>query len=326
MASIPELYEKVKSRECILFLGAGVHYPPPSDLAEYQYLEEQRPPLGKQFSYALVKDGLRKLWADSKDDPLEKNEKEARKDRAKKLRKKHRYLLDNRDNLQRISWFYELQFQRAALVDRVSESVDQGKKPSAIVRALAEIDFPIVITTNYDRLFEQALGLLGKKISPIIYNPERREQTVDLRGVPLKGQDERWFFKIHGCTSAPESIVITDEDYIRFVMRMNDSEDFHPVPQKIRTQLAEWPALFVGYSLLDYNLRLLFRTLRWRIKPALRPATFSLDLSPDMLIEATYGAPEGQLAKEPLVRFIALDIWKFVPRLYEEILAKKMPP
>jgi len=325
VASLPELYDAVKSRECILFLGAGVHYPPPRDLTDYQYPEEHRPPLGTQFSHALVKDGLHKLRAGSKDQPLEKSEKEARKVRAAELRAKHRYLWAYRDNLQRISWFYELRFQRAALVDRVSESVEQGKKPSAIVRALAEIDFPIVITTNYDRLFEQALGLLGKKVSPIIYNPERSEQTVDLRGVPKKGQDERWLFKIHGCTSAPESIVITDEDYIRFVMRMNDSEDFHPVPQKIRTQLAEWPALFVGYSLLDYNLRLLFRTLRWRIKPALRPATFSLDLSPDMLIEATYGAAESQLAKEPLVRFIARDIWKFVPRFYEDILGKKMP-
>jgi hypothetical protein len=71
---------------------------------------------------------------------------------------------------------------------------------------------------------------------------------------------------------------------------------------------------------------LLFHTLRWRIKPALRPATFSLDLSPDMLIEATYGAAEDKLAKEPLIRFIALNIWNFVPRLYEEIVGKKMPP
>ncbi len=315
MASLPDLYEAVKSRDCILFLGAGVHYPPPSDLAEYQYPKEQQPPLGKEFSHALAKDSLHKLLAGSKDEPLEKNEKEDRKVRAAELRRRHRYLWENRDDLQRTSWFYDLRFQRAALIDRVSESVEQGKKPSAIVRALAEIDFPIVITTNYDR-----------KVSPIIYDPERREQTVDLRSVPKKGQDERWLFKIHGCTSAPESIVITDEDYIRFVMRMNDPEDFHPIPQKIRTQLAEWSALFVGYSLLDYNLRLLFRTLRWRIKPALRPATFSLDLSPDMLIEATYGAPENQLAKEPLVRFIARDIWKFVPHLYEDVLGKKMPP
>ena len=130
MASLPDLYEAVKSRECILFLGAGVHYPPPPDLPDYQYPEEQRPPLGKQFSQNLVKDSLHKLWASSKDEPLQKSEKDARKARAADLRKKHRYLWVSRDNLQRTSWFYELQFQRAP-VDRVSESVEQGKKPSA---------------------------------------------------------------------------------------------------------------------------------------------------------------------------------------------------
>jgi hypothetical protein len=106
---------------------------------------------------------------------------------------------------------------------------------------------------------------------------------------------------------------------------MNDGEDFHPIPQKIRTQLAEWPTLFVGYSLLDYNLRLLFRTLRWRIQPSVRPPTFSVDLFPDILIRATYGILESQMAREPLVTFIARDIWKFVPNLYEHVFKRTMP-
>jgi hypothetical protein len=323
MASVLDLYEAVKRRECILFLGAGVHYPPPDDLLDYEYPEAERPPLGTSFSQSIAKESLHKVLAGSKADPIEKTATAQRKVRAEDLRAKRRYLWQNKDNLQRTSWFYHLQYQRAALVNRVSESVEQGKKPSAIVRALAEIDFPIVVTTNYDRLFEQALGILSKKVSPIIYDPERREQMVDLRGLPRKG--ERWLYKIHGCVSRPESIVITDEDYIKFVMRMNDGEDFHPVPAKIRSQLAEWPTLFVGYSLLDYNLRLLFRTLRWKIKPSVRPPTFSLDLRPDILIRATYGVLESELAREPLVTFIARDIWKFVPDLYGEVTGKKMP-
>ena len=32
--------------------------------------------------------------------------------------------------------------------------------------------------------------------------------------------------------------------------------------------LTDWTTLFVGYSLLDYNLRLLFKTLRWKIDSA----------------------------------------------------------
>ena len=318
---LEDLYDAVKRRECILFLGAGVHYPPPEDLPEYQYPLEQRPPLGTQFSHMLAKECMHRMLASSRSDPLD--DKKLRDERAKKLRSRHAYLIKHRDELQRIAWFYELNHQRQQLIDRVSQAVSDAKRPSAVVRALAEIDFPIVVTTNYDRLYEQALGVLAKNVSTIIYNP-KREETAQLHGLPKK--DERWLFKIHGCVSNSESIVITDEDYIRFVMRMNDNEEFHPVPQKIRSQLADWPTLFVGYSLLDYNLRLLFRTLRWRISPSQRPPTFSLDRSPDILIQATYGVLDSQLAREPLVTFIARDIWRFMPQLYKEILGKKMPP
>jgi hypothetical protein len=330
MAAIEDLYEAVKRRECILFLGAGVHYPPPEN-SDYAYPPESRPPLGAGFSRQLTDECLDVLEKDSKEDATEVGgvgeEARERAEHEHRLREEQRakrrwYLQQHRESLQRSSWYFEVHRQRAELIRRIVEAVDQGKQPSPIVRALATIDFPIVITTNYDRLFEGALGLLGKKVAPIIYNPERHEPE-DLFGLPRK--DQRWIFKIHGCISKPDSIVITDEDYIRFVMRMNDGEDFHPVPQKIRTQLAEWPTLFVGYSLLDYNLRLLFRTLRWRIKPALRPATFSLDLHPDLLVQATYGVLESQLANAPLVTFIARDIWSFVPQLYEQVLGERMP-
>jgi hypothetical protein len=321
---VEDLYDAVKRRECILFLGAGAHYPPGTDSPNYQYPPEQRPPLGKQLSHMLTKECAQKMRESSRRVLVPRDDKDQRRRLAKKLRDEHAYLLKNRDELQRIAWFYEVQHQRQQLIDRVSQAVSGGKKPSAVVRALAEIDLPIVITTNYDRLYEQALGILAKDVSTTVYNPKRGVETAVLLGLPKK--DERWLFKIHGCVSISESIVITDEDYIRFMMRMNDPGVFHPVPEKIRVQLAEWPTLFVGYSLFDYNLRVLFRTLRWRLSPAQRPPTFSLDLKPDILILATYGVLEGQLSRDPLVTFIPEDIWKFVPQLYKEILGKEMPP
>lgn len=320
MATTADLFNAVRSRQCILFLGAGVHYPPPADDETYRYPKADQPPLGNELAQMLATDSLGKMQTSLQTFALD--EQSLREKHTAELQESQDYLRKNAANLQRIAWFYQYMHQRKALVDRVSAAVEDQKRPSAIVRALAELDFPIVITTNYDRLFEQALGTFAKTVSPIIYDPERRE-TDDLFGLPRA--DQRWLFKMHGCVSKPDSIVITDEDYIRFVMRMNDGENFHPVPQKIRTQLGEWPTLFVGYSLLDYNLRLLFRTLRWRVKPAIRPATFSLDLYPDLLIRATYGMPEGGLG-EPLVTFVTRDIWKFVPQLYENILGRKMPP
>jgi hypothetical protein len=58
------------------------------------------------------------------------------------------------------------------------------------------------------------------------------------------------------------------EDYIDFILRMSDKDPLNPVPKEIKPWFYYWPTLFLGYSLMDYNLRLLFRTLRWKMDPA----------------------------------------------------------
>ena len=73
-----------------------------------------------------------------------------------------------------------------------------------------------------------------------------------------------FIFKIHGDINTPESLVITDEDYIDFVLRMTVRGDYDPVPETFQFRLVKWPTLFIGYSLLDYNLRLLLKTFRYK--------------------------------------------------------------
>jgi hypothetical protein len=296
-----DLVSAVKKQECVLFLGAGVHYPPPQD-SPYLYPEEQRPPLGEKFSNQLADECIAQL-------DEEQNE--------QKREQKREYLDKQRAALQRTSWYYERipRYDRQKLVNRIKVAVEPGKEPSPLVRALAKIDFSVVITTNYDRLFERALFAVGKDPIMRIYDRTPDRLTKDFPGKP--DPKHPWFFKMHGCISDPDSIVVTDEDYINFVMRMGDTEAFHPVPQKLRVQFKEWPTLFVGYSLLDYNLRLLFRTLRRWIADAEQPATFSLDPHPDLLVMETY--------KAGLVFFIEQDSWKFVPELYRNLFGEDMP-
>jgi hypothetical protein len=297
-----DLVNAVKKGECVLFLGAGVHYPPPKE-SSYAYPEEQRPPLGEKFSNDLADECIAQL-----------NEEQ----NAQKQQEKREYLNKQRAVLQRTSWYYERipNKDRSKLVNRVKAAVSPGKEPSPLVRALAEIDFTVIITTNYDRLFEKALGKVGKDPIIRIYDPAADRRTKDFPGKP-EDPKQPWFFKMHGCISDPDSIVITDEDYINFVMRMGDSEIFHPVPLKMRVQFKDWPTLFVGYSLLDYNLRLLFRTLRRQIPESEQKPSFSLDPHPDILVMETY--------KGGLVSFIEQDSWKFVPELYRILFDRDMP-
>jgi hypothetical protein len=277
---------KVRERTCILFLGAGVHAPPPPG-SPFEYPVEQRPPLGGDLSQRLADEiGLD---GDSGEDPRK---------------------------LARVALFYEIARSRRELVRAVAREIQDGKHPSPLLGALARLDFPIVVTTNFDRLFERALAASGKEPRVSVYTRDR-QPAVDFRDPT---PDCPIVFKVHGDVDRAETMVLTDEDYIEFVLRMSDKEPYDPIPLTLKYHLKGWTTLFIGYSLLDYNLRLLFKTLRWKVDPANVPDMYSVDSSPDPLIFAVWHN------QERYVKFIAQDAWKFVPRLYEAVLGTTLEP
>ena len=115
----------------------------------------------------------------------------------------------------------------------------------------------------------------------------------------------------------PVSIVITDEDYIHFIMRMTTGvRQYDPIPLRFRGFVKNMPILFVGFSLMDYNLRLLFKLLGWEGNKAVVQHSYSVVPYPDGLIRKTY---------DPPVQFIVRDLWKFVPELYYAVTGEVMP-
>jgi hypothetical protein len=254
----------------------------------FQYPDEARPPIGGELSRQLA-DGCG--FAE-------------------------RFPREDASNLQRVALAYEIATSRGHLVDAIQRAVDLGKAPSPMLRGLAQLDFPLVITTNYDQLFERALREAGKQPRVAVYNSDLQPTTDfidETVGSPV-------IYKLHGDIAHRESLVVTDEDYIQFVLRMSDKEPYDPVPLSLKHYLKRWTTLFVGYSLLDYNLRLLFKTLRWRIDPAKVPLTYSVDLQPDALILDVW---EHQ---RRYVKFIAEDVWSFVPHLTELVGEKELVP
>ena len=283
---VEQIADVVRNGQCILFLGAAVHAPPPAD-SRYLYPEAQRPPLGSALSRSLAE--------------------------ACELGK--RFPHEDSANLQRVALFFEIERSRPQLVEAIRNAVQVGKEPSPVVRALAQFDFPRVITTNYDQLFEDALRLAGKHPRVSVYTP-KLEPTSD---PPNPTAENPIVYKIHGDIDQPETIVVTDEDYIQFLLRMSNKEPYDPIPLKLKADLTERKTLFVGYSLLDYNLRLLFKALRWGIDPANTPDMYSVDRSPDPLI---FDVWQDQ---RRYVKFIVQDVWAFVPQLYGLVLGKEMP-
>ena len=184
------LAKSVAEGKCILFIGAGVHHCPP-DNSKYSYAESDRPPMGGALAQELALEcNFAKMC------PGEQS-----------------------DNLQRVALCYEKTLGRQALIDRIRQAVEQGRKPSAALRALAELRFPLVMTTNYDTLFERALRQdhVGKDPFTAAYSPDRYERTTDYAGGDQPTDDRPFVFKVHGDINTPKSIVVTDEDYITFV-------------------------------------------------------------------------------------------------------------
>jgi hypothetical protein len=284
--------DKVNSSECILFLGAMASA---ATSSEYGY--PAGPPSGGQLS-----DHLATIC---------------------------QYPGTDRSNLMRVSLHFELQkklgLSRQELVAAVRREIQKDDiQPSPALKMLAALPFRVIITTNYDKLFDSALGdaytRSGKRKRPLpfIYSPKEPAAT----NVPLDPTEESpVLFKLHGDIDKPQSIVITEEDYITFIQRMgNPHPASDPIPGNIRARMGSWSILFIGYSLKDWNLRLLLRALRWHVDAANYGLSYSVDPTPDDLIVAVL-----QDVERPVISFLREDLWDFVPELYERCLGSPWP-
>ena len=286
--ALEELVVQVRQGNCILFLGAGIHAPPPED-SGYSYPEEQRPPLGGNLTEKL----------------------------AAECDFNNKFPDESPRDLQRVSLCFEYTpgLGRKSLVDSLDKHLRVGKKASPAIEMLARLPFKIIVTTNYDRLLESTLIKFDKDPDIIVYDPSPDRPTPDVAEDPTV--ERPLLFKIHGDLKERDSIVITDEDYITFVQRMSDKDPYHPVPQTIRYRMQKWPTLFVGYSLRDYNLRLLFRTLRWRVDLANVPPSFSVDRNPDPLVLRVWQN------ERRFITFLTQDLWVFMPWLHQEVVEEE---
>ncbi|HEX8091911.1 MAG TPA: SIR2 family protein, partial [Blastocatellia bacterium] len=119
--------------------------------------------------------------------------------------------------------------------------------------------FPLIITTNYDPLFEHAAILQGRP--PIVIR--RDKQT------PFIGAGNRTtIIKIHGDLEDPERLVITNEDYRR-----------EPIPEglseKLRTLFSERTVLFIGSGLVDSDFQEIYYQVLKRLGD-IKPLSFAV--------------------------------------------------
>ena len=135
-------------------------------------------------------------------------------------------------------------------LDRLFNPSDAAILDSKVHRALVDLGFPVIYTTNYDRIIERAFKLHNKPCRAI-------SSLEDIDSSPINGETQ--IVKFHGTFDDDESLVLTESSYFeRF--------DFEsPIDIKLRADMLGRSLLFVGYSLTDVNIRyMLYKMHRLR--------------------------------------------------------------
>lgn len=101
-----------------------------------------------------------------------------------------------------------------------------------------------IITTNYDRLIEDTFEfnpLVGNNI--LLSNPYGS------------------VYKIHGCVSDPEKIIITNEDYLLF------DGKYELIRAQLLSLFIHNPIIFLGYNIGDENIKNILKTIFTYVEP-----------------------------------------------------------
>ncbi len=161
-----------------------------------------------------------------------------------------------------------------------SPDYDDLAEPHAL---LAEFPISVYMTTNYDNFLADALRRQGKEPTSATCSwfttdpdPEADPRVEPTATHPL-------VYHLHGREQTPPSLVITENDYLEFLVRMASSrqeEEARIIPSRVLSALSDNPLLFVGYSMQDWTFRVLFHGLLRNVPDIHRRRNVSVQLPP----------------------------------------------
>jgi hypothetical protein len=144
--------------------------------------------------------------------------------------------------------FYADTHGRPALLKRVVDRLRPHNRPGPLHEAIARVPAPVIFTTNYDQLIERAIEEAQGVPPDVIFE----DQHVAL----IEESQRTTVVKLHGCLSLPETIVLARDDYESY------AERHRAMIAYVQSLLATRTFLFVGFSLLDPNFRVIDHTIR----------------------------------------------------------------
>lgn len=215
------------------------------------------------------------------------------------------------EELTKVAMYYEWIAGRADLDEELHKVFGRQARYGKVHEFLAKNPVPLlIISTNYDDLMERALDDQKKEYDLVIHltpgtlkratNNERADSLLwrpcnsaprfvtddDLAEIDLSKTFV--IYKMHGSVdpdplqSGRDSFVVTEDDYIDFLTRMT-SQGANAIPSFVKKQIALRPMLFLGYSLRDWNLRVLLNQIYKASRNSL--VSWAVQLNPSQMEE-----------------------------------------
>jgi SIR2-like domain len=230
---------------------------------------------------------------------------------AQQLAKEFSYPMADNQDLARVTEFVAVT-KRDGMVpkDWIREAFKGVAGPTPkeerdIHRVLASLELPIYLTTNYDDFMFEALQAAGKdpKREVCRWNKlllEQETSAFDSGYEPTAAHPV--VFHLHGRADVPYSMVVTEDDYLDFLVNISRDLAVSPtgaqlraaLPLRIRRAIRTTTLLFVGYRLADLNFRVILRGLSEFIEQSTKRISIAVQLPPE--------TKDGKAAEEEVNR------------------------
>jgi hypothetical protein len=202
---------------------------------------------------------------------------------------KHVYPLDDIENMPRVAQFLAVKRDPAFPADEMVrqlagiEAQPDFGDPNEPHSFLAGLPLPIYITTNYDNFMMQALKHHSQNATREVCRWNKYVKDVpsvfDVDSKVKVSQTSRVVYHLFGHTELSESMVLTEDDYLDFLVNISRNQSI--IPAQIEKSVVQTSLLFIGYRLSDIRFRVLFRGLIASLERSLRRTSVAVQLRPE---------------------------------------------
>jgi hypothetical protein len=208
---------------------------------------------------------------------------------AARWAEQYNYPMRDSRNLARVAQFVSVVRGQMMPKESLARELEKSAQPNFAdpgepYNVLASLPLSLYITTNYDDFLARALEWRGKNPRRAISRWNRwlrstQEETNDYNYRPSIA--EPMVFHLHGRIEQPESLVLTEDDYLDFIINLGRDQDI--LPSVVQMACSTNLLLFLGYRLDDWAFRVLLRSLGDYIERSMRRQHIAVMLAPPAL-------------------------------------------